>query len=307
MRKALVTGAAGFIGSHLVKALLSRGTEVVALDNFSSGHEGNLAGLDCEIHRASIEDREAVDIATADCDFVFHLAAEVSVARSVMDPLSCLQTNGLGMLNVLEAARERGVEKFLFASSAAVYGEGEELPKHERLKPEPISPYAITKLDGELYLQMYRQEYGMSSAALRFFNVYGAGQDPRGAYAAAVPIFMQRAGNGEDITVHGDGSQTRDFIHVDDVVRGLLFAAENKDLQGVYNLAGGNQVSVNELVKQILAITGSNSKVLHGSRRPGDIQNSYADVRLIGALGYRATIDLREGLSRMWDAGRLAM
>ncbi|MFT4176285.1 MAG: NAD-dependent epimerase/dehydratase family protein [Luteolibacter sp.] len=297
--KVFITGGAGFIGSHLVEALQKRAEKLVVLDDLSSGYRKNLDGLECEFVEGSITDRELVRRSMTDCDIVFHLAAEVSVAKSIHNPLECLNRNGTGLLNVLETAKELEVRKVIFASSAAVYGDSEVSPKCETMKPEPKSPYAVTKLDGEYYLDIYKKEFGLNYSAMRFFNVYGVRQDPNGPYAAAIPIFIEKAKRGEKIVVYGDGEQTRDFIHVSDVVKGLIFAAENEGLQGVYNLAGGKEISLNHLIRRICDIVKADIGIEYGPPRPGDIRHSCANTEKLSNLGFTTTVTLDEGLKTM--------
>lgn len=227
--KILITGGSGFIGSHLV-ARYQKQAEVIVLDNFRTGNRKNLAGLECQFVEGSILDEEILDRVMQGVDVVFHLAALVSVAESMERPLETVAINVTGLLNTLEAARRHGARKLVFASSAAVYGENPAQPKVETLTPDPRSPYAVTKLDGEYYCAIYEQQGWVSTACLRFFNVFGPRQDPSSAYAAAVAAFLDKARRGETLSIHGDGEQTRDFIHVGDIASALA------DLESAYDM-----------------------------------------------------------------------
>jgi UDP-glucose 4-epimerase len=291
--KVLITGGAGFIGSHIARYFLEAGHEVVVLDSLRSGR----CNVDESIlTRGSVTDYELVDRLMAGVRHVFHLAALVSVPESLEKPHECVDINVQGTLNVLRAARRHGVEKVVLSSSAAVYGDDPELPKRESMRPAPKTPYAVTKLDGEYYLAMAAAEWGVPTVSLRYFNVYGPGQDPASQYAAAVPIFVQRARQGERITIFGDGSQTRDFIHVRDVVAANVLAASRPDLTGVYNVARGESLTILELARKIVALMGSSSEIVHGPERPGDIRHSLADVTRLRQTGFTPTVTLEVGL-----------
>ena len=296
--KILITGGSGFIGSHVVEHYQDR-AEVVVLDNLRTGHRRNLDGLKCRFVEGSILDRPLLDELMAGTDYVFHLAAMVSVPESMALPGETVDLNVHGLLNVLEAARRHGVKKLCFASSAAVYGENPIQPNVETMAPDPRSPYAITKLDGEYYCGLYAREGWLSTACLRFFNVFGPRQDPGSSYAAAVPIFLHRARNGEPITIYGDGGQTRDFIFVKDIVGALALAAETKGVEGVFNAGYGKSITIAELVAEILKLTGSSSKVRHKPVRAGDIRHSTSDAsKLIGA-GWKPLFDVPTGLANL--------
>ncbi len=289
----LVTGGAGFIGSHFVEHF-HHDSEVLVVDNLRTGCLENLEGLNHTFHRVSITDFDTLVRLCEGVEAIFHLAAMISVPESMENPAECVQINTLGTLNVLEAARRAQVRNVVFASSAAVYGDNPTVPKVETMLPEPKSPYAVTKLDGEYYLRMYRNEWGIKCTSLRFFNVFGPRQDPGSQYAAAVPIFIFRALRGRDIVIYGDGSQVRDFIFVKDVVAaGLLACEKGKD---VYNVARGGFITIKQLAELIVDLTGSSSKILHADRRPGDIHTSYADVSLLAGLGFKPSEDQRANL-----------
>jgi len=298
----LITGGAGFIGSHL--AAYCRGSaEVVVLDNFRSGSRGNLEGLGCRVIEGSVLDRGLVREAVRGMDRVFHLAALVSVAESVRKPLETVEINVHGLLHVLEACAEEGVGKLCFASSAAVYGENPGHPKVETMVPDPRSPYAVTKLDGEYFCGMFTRAGRLPCACLRFFNVFGPRQDPRGPYAAAVPQFIQRARAGEPLEIHGDGGQTRDFIHVRDIVGALAFAADREEVTGVFNAGYGGAFSILDLAREIVRLTGSSSPIRHGPARPGDIRHSTADPSKLLAAGWKPVHSVTSGLAEMLAAG----
>ncbi len=296
--KVLVTGGSGFIGSHVVERFQGR-AEIVVLDDLRSGHAENLAGLECEFVRGSILDRELVERTMAGVDYVFHLAALVSVPESMEKPRETVEINVNGLLNVLEAARGAGVKKLCFASSAAVYGENPVQPKVETMVPDPRSQYAITKLDGEYYCGLYAREGWLSTACLRFFNVFGPRQDPATAYAAAVPIFLEKARNGEPITVYGDGGQTRDFIFVKDIVGALAFAAETEGVEGAFNAGYGGALTILELVEAIKRLTRSRSEVVHAEVRAGDIRHSTSDPGKLMAAGWRPEFSVERGLEAL--------
>ena len=299
--KILVTGGSGFIGSHIVEHYQGKADEIRVLDNLRTGYSKNLDGLDCKFIDGSITDREVVRKAVQGVDYIFHLAALVSVPESMSKPGECVDINVHGLLNVLEEAAAAGVKKLVFASSAAVYGDNPSVPKVETMVPEPKSPYAITKLDGEYYLGMFQREGRLETAAIRFFNVFGPRQDPKGAYAAAVPIFIEKAVMGENITVYGDGEQTRDFIYVKDIVGALSFAVETPGVTGVFNAGYGGQITINDLAGQIIANAGTATQVLHAPERPGDVKHSRASADKLLAAGWKPQHTLDEGLSATFD------
>jgi UDP-glucose 4-epimerase len=281
----LITGGSGFIGSHIA-ALASKHADVRILDNFRSGFRENLNGIAHELVEGSIEDIDVLNAVMSGVDYVFHLAAMISVPESMLKPTECVAVNTVGTLNVLEAAAQAGVKKLVLSSTAAIYGDDPTLPKVESLPPCPKSPYAVTKLDGEYYCAMYTAMGRLETACLRYFNVFGPRQNPKSAYAAAVPIFLSRALRGEDITIFGDGGQTRDFVHVSDIAGANWHAATTADMTGVYNVACGKSLSIRELAEQIIATTGSRSKIDYQPERLGDIRHSIADVSRLTAAGY---------------------
>lgn len=284
--KILITGGSGFIGSHIVEHYQDIASEIRVLDNLRTGHLKNLTGLKHTWIPGSITDRELVRQAVSGVDYVFHLAAMVSVPESMAKISECVDINVHGLINVLEESSAAGVKKLVFASSAAVYGDNPTVPKLESMTPEPKSPYAITKLDGEYYLNMFHQEGKLETAAIRFFNVFGPRQDPKGAYASAIPIFIDKTLHGEDLSVFGDGEQTRDFIYVKDIVGALTFAIETPGVTGVFNAGYGGQISINDLAKGIISSAGSASAINHLPDRPGDVKHSRASSKKLQDAGW---------------------
>lgn len=296
--KILVTGGAGFIGSHIVEHYCKQ-HQVCVLDNFRTGSLKNLDGFDFQLIDASINDRLAVRAALKGVDIVFHLAAMVSVPESVLKPIECNETNVIGLLTVLEEAANAGVRKLCFSSSAAVYGNNPSVPKNEEMLPEPRSPYAVTKLDGEFYCQQFAEAGRIETVALRFFNVFGPRQDPSGAYAAAVPIFFHQALNHMPITIYGDGGQTRDFVYVKDIVGALDFLANSKGATGVYNTGYGEKITVLALAQRIIKLTDSKSKIIFAPERPGDVRHSMASIDRLRRAGFNPSGQLDVGLQKM--------
>ncbi len=301
--RVLITGGAGFIGSHLVEHFQGR-AEVVVLDNLRSGYRHNLDGLAHTFIEGSVTDPAILARAMSAVDLVFHLAAMISVPESMSRPRDCVDINVTGLLHVLEAAASAGVKKLVLASSAAVYGDNPVVPKTETMIPEPKSPYAITKLDGEYYLEMFRREGRLNTASLRFFNVFGPRQDPASAYAAAVPIFIRKALAGEDIVIFGDGGQTRDFIHVRDIIAALVHAATRPDLSGSYNVGYGRSMTVLELAQLVVRLAGSCSRITHQPERPGDVRHSRAAIDKLLATGFRHVSSLEQGLADTLESFR---
>lgn len=292
----LITGGAGFIGSHIAEHFNGK-AEIRVLDNLRSGYLHNLEGLDVEFIRGDVRDRAAVAKAVEGCDYVFHLAAMISVPESMFKMEECVDINVNGLLTVLEESAKAGVKKLCFSTSAAIYGDNPVVPKVETMIPEPKSPYAITKLDGEYYCNIFTQTGKLKTACLRYFNVFGPRQDPKSAYAAAVPIFTAKAIVNEDITIFGDGEQTRDFIYVKDIVEANVFMATH-DFTGVYNIAYGGRITINDLVKQIMEVTHSKSLVLHLEERPGDVKHSMAGIEKLKSTGFRPKYDFAYGMEQ---------
>jgi UDP-glucose 4-epimerase len=293
--KVLVTGGAGFIGSHIVEALQGR-AEVRVLDNLRSGFRRNLDGLRCEFVEGSIGDRSAVRQAVAGVDYVFHLAAMISVPESMLNPIECAEINCLGTLVVLEEAARAGVKKLVLSSSAAIYGDNPATPKIETMRPEPKSPYAITKLDGEYYCGMFTDTGRLPTACLRYFNVFGPRQDPKSQYAAAVPIFIDHAVRHQPITIFGDGEQTRDFIYVKDVAAANLFFAAESPATGVFNVAYGRRITINDLAGTIGRLAGSRPVLARAPARPGDVKHSLASIDKLRAAGFCQAHNFDAGL-----------
>lgn len=298
--KILVTGAGGFIGSHLAARLVGDGHSVRVLDNFSTGHRENLAGVrdDIDLVEGDIQSYERVHTAVRGCELVFHQAALPSVPRSVQDPLTSNGCNVIGTLNVLLAARDEQVRRVVFASSSSVYGANPVLPKHEGLPAMPFSPYAVAKLAGEGYCRSFHEVYGLSTVALRYFNVFGPRQDPASQYSAVIPKFITALLNGRAPTIHGDGEQTRDFTYIDNVIEANVLAADAVGADGQYlNVACGDRFSLNDLVGQLREIVGSDVEAVHYDGRPGDVRDSQADIsRARELLGFQPHVSFREGL-----------
>ncbi|MBC8096189.1 MAG: NAD-dependent epimerase/dehydratase family protein, partial [Akkermansiaceae bacterium] len=267
--RVLVTGGSGFIGSHLVEQWQGE-AEVRVLDNLRSGSRDNLDGLQCEFISGSVLDRDAVRGAMAGVDYVFHLAAMISVPESMQKPIECAEINTLGTLVVLEEAERAGVKKLVFSSSAAIYGNNPVTPKTETMLPEPRSPYAISKLDGEYYCQLFAEQGRLQTACLRYFNVFGPRQDPSHQYAAAVPIFIERMLKHQPVIIYGDGQQTRDFISVKDVVAANVFFASEHSPTGVFNVAGGQRITILDLAEAIRRLADSRSEIQFAAERSGD-------------------------------------
>lgn len=296
-KKVLVTGGAGFIGSNIAHELCGD-NEVLVLDDLSSGKKENLDGLDVELITASIRDADRVREAMEGVDYVFHHAAIASVPRSVDDPVSSNQVNVCGTLRVLVEARDAKVRKVVFASSSAIYGDTPSEMKREGDLPAPISPYAVTKMTGEMYCRNFWLNYGLPTCSLRYFNVYGPRQDPNSQYAAVIPRFMSRLMNDEDPEINGDGTQSRDFTYVDDVVDANIQAMLSS-AQGVFNISGGTQVNLLELLDEMGRLLGKRPRPRFVAKRPGDVMHSLADIsRAKQAFGYSPKIDLETGLKR---------
>jgi nucleoside-diphosphate-sugar epimerase len=296
MATVLVTGGAGFIGSNVVAELADRGYSVVVLDSFETGERENLDDVEgYELVEGDIRDREAVSRAVEGADYVVHEAAVTSVPGSVERPAHTSDVNCTGTAVVLEEALDEGVKKVVVASSAAVYGDAEP-PLSEDENPSPDSPYALSKIWTERLAQQFDELHGLNTAALRYFNVYGPGQDADSEYAAVVPAFVSAVVNGEQPVVYGDGEQTRDFVHVRDVARATVEALETES-SGVYNVASGTETSVNELLDTVLEVANSEVEPRYGPERKGDIERSYADVSKIhDEMDFEATFRLSEGI-----------
>lgn len=303
----LVTGGAGFIGSHLVENLLNGGAQVRVLDDFSTGRRENLApfGDRVEVVEGSIVDLDTVRGACEDVQYVFHQAALPSVARSVEDPLGTHAADATGTLHVLVAARDAGVRRVVYAGSSSAYGDTPVLPKEEGMPTSPRSPYAVAKLTGEHYCRCFAEVMGLETVVLRYFNIFGHRQDPSSQYSAVIPLFITLALDGRSPTINGDGGQTRDFTHIDNAVRANLLAAHS-DPEGVsgevFNVGCGDRVSVLELWERIKAVTGARVDAVHGPARTGDVRDSLASLdKIKDRLGYEPVVSLDEGLARTCD------
>ncbi len=296
--KVVITGGAGFIGSHISEHWINSGAEVFVIDNLRTGHLKNISNLtSVNFINGSVTDKELLNKVLQDADYVHHLAALVSVPESITHPFECVDINVNGLLNVLEASRLNKVKRVIHSSSAAIYGDNPVSPKTTDLNPSPKSPYGITKLDGEYYLQMYAEQYGMKTISFRYFNVFGPRQDPKSQYAAAIPIFVSQALKNKDIVIYGDGEQTRDFIFVKDVVKVNVLATEYQNVNGVYNVGTGIATSINTLVKLVIEMTKSKSKIIYKDERPGDIKHSLSSIEATKKdLHFSPQSDLVSGL-----------
>lgn len=324
--RVLVTGGAGFIGSHLVEGCLKRSWKVIVLDNLSTGKIENLKeatgvsaipgllpgslhrlGENAEFLHGDISNWETCRKACAGVHYVFHLAALGSVQRSVEDPLLSHQANATGTLHILQAAREAGVKRLVYASSSSVYGNvsfdpEEVVPKEENVPPHPESPYAATKLAGEIYGQIFATLYGLETVSLRFFNVFGPRQDPRSIYSAVIPRFIEALLKGESPVIYGDGNQSRDFTYVDNIIQANLLAVEKPGISGgVFNIACGGQITVNDLLNRLQEIAGKRVAPRYEPPRAGEVRHSLSSIRLAQErLGFQVNTGVQEGLTATW-------
>lgn len=300
-KRVLITGGAGFIGSHIAQALHGE-NEVLVLDDLTTGKRENLEGMDVELITGSIRDADLVRKAMEGVDFVFHHAAIASVPRSVDDPISSNQVNVCGTLRVLMEARDAKVRKVVFASSSAVYGDAPSEIKREDDLPAPISPYAVTKMTGEMYCRNFWLNYRLPTCSLRYFNVYGPRQDPSSDYAAVIPRFISAAKAGRPLTIFGDGEQTRDFVFVKDVVQANILAATDEKHHGeVFNVANQEKVTVNLLASLVLRTLDikEEGNIIHQEERKGDVKHSLADIgKARHMLGYAPGHSLKDGLQQ---------
>lgn len=308
MSTSLVTGGAGFIGSHLVDALVARGDQVRVLDSLSTGHLENLAGVTdaVELLEEDVRDQAIVRRAVADVDTIFHLAAMVSVPESMAKPVEAELINAVGTLNLLNAARTAGVRRVVLSSTCAVYGDEPTLPKTESMPPAPKSPYAISKLAAEHYCHLFHEALGLETVVLRYFNVFGPRQDPSSVYSGVISIFVDKMLKGAAPFIYGDGEQTRDFVFVKDVVRANLLAAEVAGAAGkTFNIGAGRQVSINTLFDTLGGIVELDLDPVYKPSRPGDIRHSYADPTLAGeVLGWSPQVQLEAGLRQLVESVR---
>ena len=296
----LVTGGAGFIGSHIVEHFQGK-AEIRVLDNLRSGYLHNIAPFNAEFIEGSILDKEVLARAMDGVDYVFHLAAMISVPESMLKPVECVEINTIGTLNVLEAAAQAGVKKMCLSTSAAIYGDNPIVPKREEMFPEPKSPYAETKLSDEYYCGIYTREGKLKTACLRYFNVFGPHQDPKSQYAAAIPIFVSKALKGEPITIFGDGEQTRDFIYVKDIAAANAYFATVSEETGVFNVAYGGRITINDLAQKIVKLLNSKSEIVYLPERLGDVKHSTACVDKLHNAGFVPTSDFDSGLKATID------
>jgi UDP-glucose 4-epimerase len=305
MASYLVTGGAGFIGSHIVKELARRGERVRVLDNFSTGRRENIAPFlkHIDLIEGDLRDLPSVRQAVGGTDYVLHQAALPSVPRSVADPLASNAANVTGTLNLLVAARDAGVRRVVYASSSSVYGDNPILPKQEDMLPVPKSPYAVSKLAGEHYCRAFTEVYGLETVSLRYFNVFGPRQDPASQYAAVIPLFITAMLQDEPPVIHGDGHQSRDFTYVSNVAHANLLAAAAPDIAGrVFNAACGQRYTLMDLIAILNDFLGVQIVPVHTDPRPGDVRHSLADITAAReALGYRAEVSFREGLQLTAD------
>ncbi len=301
----LITGGAGFIGSHLCEAAVARGNRVTVLDNLSTGHLENLDGIRKRIRFVEGDIRNAADVENAivGCDAVVHLAATVLVPQTVDDPVGSALVNEIGSLNVLEAARRHRCRRVVLASSAAVYGNNPDLPKNEAMMPEPLSPYAVQKLAMEHYAGVYHALYDVETVCLRFFNVFGPRQDPSSTYSGVISIFMEKASKRQAPIVFGDGRQTRDFVYVGDVADACLAALACSDgAGGVFNIGVGRQISITHLWEVVSSVAGVSLSPAKGENRPGDVRHSVAAIdRASRLLGYAPKTSFKDGLTTTFN------
>jgi nucleoside-diphosphate-sugar epimerase len=304
MAKYLVTGAAGFIGSSLVRALLDRGEQVRGIDNFATGKPENLAEVSSQIdfREADILDLDAMHSACQGVDYVLHQAAIPSVPKSVLDPLGSNRANVDGTVNVLVAARDAKVKRVVYAASSSAYGDTPTLPKHEAMTPNPISPYAVAKLASELYMVSFFRCYGLKTVCLRYFNIFGPRQDPTSPYSGVLAKFSLQMLRGEQPTIFGDGETSRDFTFIDNAVSANLLAcsAPAAECAGkVFNCATGRRITLNQTFEAMKPLTGFKGSVKYAPERSGDIKHSLADISMAQKhLGYKVLVDFEEGLSR---------
>ncbi|HZA88855.1 MAG TPA: NAD-dependent epimerase/dehydratase family protein [Solirubrobacterales bacterium] len=303
----LVTGGAGFIGSHLVDRLLNEGCDVRVLDNFATGHRANLAGTieDIDLVEGDMQSYERCHNAVRGCEVVFHVGALPSVPRSIQDPLTSTNANVIATLNILLASRDEGVRRVVYSSSSSVYGANETLPKHEDLQPLPIAPYAVSKLAGEGYCRSFTQVYGLETVALRYFNVFGPRQDPFSQYSAVMPLFISAFLEDRRPLVYGDGEQSRDFTYIGNAVEANVLAARGASgaVAGQrFNIACGEHISLNRILGRLRELSGKEIEAVYRDPRPGDIRHSLADVsHAQESLGYEPSVDALEGVGRAYE------
>lgn len=305
MSKYMVTGGGGFIGSHLVEALLKEGHQVVVVDNFSTGHRHNLSPFqdDIELHEIDIRDRFALGKAMQGVNYVFHQAALPSVPRSIDDPFESHDVNVTGTLNVLIAARDAGTQRVVFAASSSAYGDVEADYKEEDMRPQVRSPYAASKVAAENYCIAFNEVYDLEAVAIRYFNVFGPRQDPNSPYAAVIPIFMTAMIDDQRPTINGDGAHSRDFTYIENVIHGNLLAMHSENAPGeVFNIACGDRITLLELVTQLNNLLGKQIAPYFGEARKGDVLHSRAAIdKARRLLGYEPTVPFQTGLAKTLD------
>ncbi len=312
MAKFLITGGAGFIGSNLARKLVSMGEEVVILDDFSTGKRENLEDLQSRVKiiEGDICSMQTVRDATKGCHYVLHHAAVVSVVRSVEDPIRSNAVNVDGTLNCLVAARDAGVKRFVYAASSSAYGNSPTLPKREDMKPDPMSPYGVSKLVGEMYCKVFNDVFGLETVSLRYFNIFGPYQDPHSQYAAVIPIFITRLLRGEKPIVYGDGNQSRDFTYIDNAIEANLAAITSPLAPGkVINVACGTRYTLNDLIRKLWDLTETRLEPIYTDPRPGDVLHSQGDITYAAEiLGYNPRVSFEDGLQKTvaWFRDRLA-
>ena len=302
-KKVVVTGGAGFIGSHLAEELVKRGYKVTIVDDLSTGKMENVASLlgtgSLEFFRGSVTDLSLLQELFQGVDYVFHHAALPSVPQSIEAPLASNDVNVSGTLKVLLAARDNGVRKVIYASSSSIYSDDATLPQKEDSSPEPQSPYAVSKLAGECYCRVFQEVYGLPTVCLRYFNVYGPRCEPDSQYAAVIPRFIRRVSRGEPPIIYGDGEQTRDFVFVNDVVEANILAIRS-DFNGIFNIGVGESITINQLAEVVINFAGNGLKPIHCEPNPGDVRQSLADISKAKALGYAPRYSLERGLRELF-------
>jgi UDP-glucose 4-epimerase len=309
----LVTGVAGFIGSSIARALIARGERVRGIDNFSTGKRENLIGLEAvELIEGDLNSPALAERACSGVEYIFHEAALPSVPRSVKDPVASNDANVNATVKLLDAARNNGVKRVVYAGSSSAYGNSPSLPKKEDMLPAPLSPYAVSKLAGELYMSVFHRVYGLETVTLRYFNVFGPHQDPTSQYSGVLAVFISRMLRNQTPTIHGDGEQSRDFTYIENVVSANLLAAAadaGKVAGRVFNVATGSRISLNETAELLREITGYAGKIVYDEERPGDVKHSLADISSAQAqFGYKPEVSFPDGLRKTveWYRGQAA-
>jgi UDP-glucose 4-epimerase len=309
----LVTGVAGFIGSSIARALIARGERVRGIDNFSTGKRENLIGLEAvELIEGDLNSPALAERACSGVEYIFHEAALPSVPRSVKDPVASNDANVNATVKLLDAARNNGVKRVVYAGSSSAYGNSPSLPKKEDMLPAPLSPYAVSKLAGELYMSVFHRVYGLETVTLRYFNVFGPHQDPTSQYSGVLAVFISRMLRNQTPTIHGDGEQSRDFTYIENVVSANLLAAAadaGKVAGRVFNVATGSRISLNETAELLREITGYAGKIVYDDERPGDVKHSLADISSAQAqFGYKPEVSFPDGLRKTvdWYRGQAA-